>query len=315
MKAVFIQRDCLLRASGYELADLPGDWVVAPEALRSMDPVQGDDLLSILIGNSQDGNHGQPGERKDGQLTRELAERIDAAGASLDAVMTCPHAEGGECSCWGPEPGYLYEAARRLDLKLDECYLIADSPLDVEMTYLTGCRPIFVLNGRVLAEVFGDQLKHKGFAIATDLPTAVKYVQDEEATAQQIGPREVSAPPLDLELMDSPETLPAFSALSSRAKDLQPRPQRPRLQPREIGRWLLFFVAGGLGLSLGIGYILTDIYRKQAFPAWVGTVTLQDLPRRVRGVLFIVLGVITLAVAVRKFYHTYGNGARRRSPA
>ena len=315
MKAVFIQRDCLLRASGYELADLPRDWVVAPEALRSMEPVQRDDLLSILIGNSQNGNHGQPGDRKDGELTRELAERIDAAGASLDAVMTCPHAEGGKCSCWGPEPGYLYEAARRLDLKLDECYLIADSSLDVEMTYLTGCRPIFVLSGRVLAEVFGDQPKHKGFAVATDLPTAVKYVQDEEAIAQQMGPREVSAPPLDLELMDSPETLPAFNALSSRAEALQPRPQRPRLQPREVGRWLLFFTAGGLGLSLGIGYLLADMYRQRHFPEWVWYVTLQFIRRDIRGILFILLGVITLVVAIRSFYHTYGNGARRRYPA
>ena len=315
MKAVFIQRDCLLRSSGYEIGDLPRDWVVAPEALSSMEPVQGDGLLSILIGTSQGRNHGHSGDRIDGELTRELAERIDAAGAPLDAVMTCPHSEGSECTCWGPEPGYLYEAARRLDLKLDECFLVADSPLDVELTYLTGCRPVFVLNGRGLAEVFGDQPKYKDFAIATDLPTAMKYVRDEEATAQQVGPREVSAPPLDLELMDSPEALPAFNALSQRVQALQPHPQRLRLQPREIGRWLMFFVAGGLGLSLGIGYLLADAYRERQFANWVWYATLQFIRRDIRGFLFILLGVITLVVAIRSFYHTYGNGARRRSPA
>ena len=312
MKAVFIQRDCLLRSSGYDPATLPEDWRLSPQVLSPIDALQKENFLSILIGKGQAVDQGHPADRKDGDLTQKVAERIEATGASLDVVMTCPHSDGVECTCWGPEPGYSYEAARRLDLKLDECYLLADSPVDVEMAYATGCRTIFVLGGRMLAEVFGDQPNHKDFATAMDLPTAARYIRDEEAITQQIGPRQVSAPPMDLELMDSTGALPTFNALSRRAQELQLRLQRPRLQPQEVVRWLLSFVVGGVGLSLGIAYILTHLYRQQHFPGWVWYLTLQFIPRQVRGALFIAVGVVVLGVAVWSFHRTFGNGGRRR---
>ena len=40
-------------------------------------------------------------------------------------------------------------------------------------------------------------------------------------------------------------------------------------------------------MGLGIAYLLREVYVSYAFPAWVGTVTLQDLPRWARGLLFI----------------------------
>ena len=312
VKAAFIQRDCLLRGNGYDPANLPEDWSISPDALRPLQGFQEGSLLSVLIGQGRNGDRSHSSERRDGELTKAVAEAINATGTSLDVLMTCPHDGDVECTCWGPDPGYLYEAARRLDLRLDECYLLADSPLDVDMSYLTGCRAIFVLGGRSLEEIFGDQPKHKDFAVATDLPVAGQYIRDEEAIVEQSGPRQVSAPPMDLELMDSPESLPEFSVLSERAEVLQPRAQRPRLQPREVGRWLLTFMAGGVGLSLGIAYLLTHLYRQQAFPVWVRYVTLQFIPRQYRGVLFIAAGLVVLWMAARRFYETYGNGGRRR---
>ena len=58
-----------------------------------------------------------------------------------------------------------------------------------------------------------------------------------------------------------------------------------------VKRWLLLLFASIAMISLAFGYVLRDAYTKFTFPGWVGTVTLQFLPRYVRALLFLVIGV------------------------
>lgn len=52
--------------------------------------------------------------------------------------------------------------------------------------------------------------------------------------------------------------------------------------------------------GLGIAYLATHLYREAPFPAWVGVVTLQFIPRPIRGFLFIGAGVLVMAFAFRQ---------------
>ncbi len=54
-----------------------------------------------------------------------------------------------------------------------------------------------------------------------------------------------------------------------------------------IKRWLLLLLVGVIFMGLGFAYFLREAYDTVAFPAWVGTATLQFIPRWVRGLLFI----------------------------
>ncbi len=54
-----------------------------------------------------------------------------------------------------------------------------------------------------------------------------------------------------------------------------------------IKRWLLLLLLGVAIMGLGFGYFLREVYFSYTFPAWVYYVTLQFLPRYVRGVLFV----------------------------
>ena len=54
-----------------------------------------------------------------------------------------------------------------------------------------------------------------------------------------------------------------------------------------IKRWLLLILLGVVLMALGIAYLLREVYVSYAFPDWVGTATLQFLPRWLRGLLFI----------------------------
>lgn len=54
-----------------------------------------------------------------------------------------------------------------------------------------------------------------------------------------------------------------------------------------IKRWLVLLVFGVMLMGLGFAYLLREAYVSYTFPAWVGTVTLQFMPRWARGMLFI----------------------------
>ncbi|HLH74527.1 MAG TPA: gluconeogenesis factor YvcK family protein [Chloroflexota bacterium] len=65
-----------------------------------------------------------------------------------------------------------------------------------------------------------------------------------------------------------------------------------------IKRWLVLLILGITLISLGIGYLMVQMYRTQEFPWYVGYLTLQFIDRPVRGGLFIVVGAIVAGLAV-----------------
>ena len=54
-----------------------------------------------------------------------------------------------------------------------------------------------------------------------------------------------------------------------------------------VKRWLLLILLGVVLMGLGIAYLLREVYVSYQFPGWVGTATLQFLPRWARGTLFV----------------------------
>ena len=67
-----------------------------------------------------------------------------------------------------------------------------------------------------------------------------------------------------------------------------------------IKRWLLVLFAGLLLLVLGVDYFLSALYHVDyRFPEWVGNLTLQSVPRVVRGGLFLLLSASMIVYALR----------------
>src|ERR1035441_3233485 len=65
-----------------------------------------------------------------------------------------------------------------------------------------------------------------------------------------------------------------------------------------VKRWLLLLMVGIAMISLAVGYILRDVYSQGVgFPAWVQEATLQFLPRSVRAVLFLLVGLVIIGVS------------------
>ena len=65
-----------------------------------------------------------------------------------------------------------------------------------------------------------------------------------------------------------------------------------------VKRWLLLLFVGITIVSLGVGYLLVDVYRTWTFPSVFYYLTLQFIPRTWRGLLFGLAGVAAITIAV-----------------
>jgi hypothetical protein len=233
------------------------------------------------------------------QRSRALASLVALGGGRLDATLVCPHAD--VCTCWGDAPGLLWLASQQFDLDPVACYLLADTADDVRAAAASGTRPLLVLGGRRIGSLSGDSPPRKDYPCAEDLSAAVGYIAVEEEIAGQLGqPRQPAVPRLSPDEIAS--RVPAVSALislSRQAQAMQVQTTRRRAQLRDVFRWLSFLVIGATGLGLGVAYLLTDLYRVLTLPAIMYYVTLQFIPRSLRGALFILIGAALLAPALR----------------
>jgi hypothetical protein len=295
LRAVFIERECLFPGGQQEesASALPPDDVL--EGLRALSRT---DLLLLLV-DSRCGGAARHEE------TERFVKALPNSGARMDAWLHCPHESGETCDCWGTYPGFLYHAAGQLELRLEECFLLCARANDVTLAYMAGCRPVLCLNGRSIGDLYGGhQPEPRDFPVARDFGRAVGYVLAEAEANEMWGH---ARPP---------------SSIDTLSEEVQPSGETPEFSPvlhlltpvplvrglvipglsslgRRARQWLALFVVGGVWLSLGIAYLLTHLYRVQPFPEFVYYLTLQFIPRPLRGVLFIGSGVAVVYISLR----------------
>ena len=118
--AIFVDADVLLRDSQLDPGDLPKEWALAPATLEAMRALSRGDDLVLLYGDT-----GPKGESR--SVLLQLVAQVTAGGGEIDALIVCPHEDGEGCQCWADSPGMIWVAALQFDLRLEACYLLADS--------------------------------------------------------------------------------------------------------------------------------------------------------------------------------------------
>ncbi len=297
MKAVFVKQDCLLQPGCDTVQLRPG----VAEGLRSL-AERGLFVILLDVGSCSVVPGGMKVKQ---QASRTMLAAIRASGGHVDALVECPHHPEADCGCWGTYPGFLYAAGARLELRLDECFLLCDQSSDVLLAYRVGCRPVLVLDGREIGDLYdGHQPEPHDFPIARDFDTAVRYTLAEEESAAIWGHRRQPAPLPQEPDFHSGGKVPDFSPT---IRLFTPVPGIKGVLvgwspvPVSARRWLATFVIGAVGLSLGIAYLLTHLYRTHPFPAYVYYLTLQFIPRPLRATLFMLSGVVVVGLSIRAF--------------
>jgi histidinol phosphatase-like enzyme len=315
LKAVFVKQDCLVEPAPAAAPAQPS-MLLRPGVAAGLGALAERKLFIIVLDVGSCSVAPEAVAAAKGAI-RTMLGAIRAGGGHVDALMQCLHEPVSGCGCWSTYPGFLYAAAARLDLRLDECYLLCDQASDVLLAYRAECRPMLILDGHGIGDLYdGHQPEPSDFPIARDFPAAVQYVLTEEEASEEWGRARQPAPRPQLEEVAPAGEIPKFSPTLElfspvpgvRGFLLYGLPQ----VGSSARKWLLAFVVGAVGLSLGIAYMLTDLYRRQPFPEFVYYLTLQFIPRPVRGLLFILGGVAVVAMSLRAILRlSSGTGGRK----
>jgi histidinol-phosphate phosphatase family protein len=96
-----------------------------------------------------------------------LRARFARYGVNITQIYFCPHPKSARCSCRKPKPGMLLRAAEENGLNLPDCWLIGDSPSDIQAGKRAGCKTAWLKRSATQQDsVMAD-------VVAPDLPAAV----------------------------------------------------------------------------------------------------------------------------------------------
>ena len=113
-----------------------------------------------------------------GRMVREAAE----AGARIEAVFVCPHADNQPCRCRKPGPGLIEQAAVHFGCPSAAMPFVGDARRDLEAAAAAGSPPVLVRTGK------GAETEAAG------LPAGVAVFDDLPALAEAVRAGEIGAP-------------------------------------------------------------------------------------------------------------------------
>lgn len=126
----------------------PEDLVLLPGAAQAIRALNAAGCRVAVVTNQRGVSRGLMSLGDVDEVHDRLAVLLEAEGARLDAVLTCPHAVG-ECGCRKPLPGLLREAFRRAPwARPDRSLLVGDSESDLEAARAAGVPSRLVVDGR-----------------------------------------------------------------------------------------------------------------------------------------------------------------------
>jgi D-glycero-D-manno-heptose 1,7-bisphosphate phosphatase len=160
------ERDHLARRD--EVALIPGS---ARALVRLRDELG---MGIVVVTNQAQIGRGLLATEELGAIHERLLALLDAEGASVDAILHCPHRPEDGCACRKPLPGMAYEAADRFGFDPTQAVVIGDHASDMGMGAAIGATTILVRTGHGIEEQAGAA----PFAdhVADDLETAVDII-------------------------------------------------------------------------------------------------------------------------------------------
>lgn len=130
----FLDRDGTINESAPE-----GEYIASPAEVRLL-PGAAAAIAAlnrlparvVVVTNQRGIALGKMSEEDLAAVNTRLVELLEAGGASLDAIIHCPH-EKGACDCRKPGPGMFERAEREVPgVRIEGSAMIGDSVLDVE---------------------------------------------------------------------------------------------------------------------------------------------------------------------------------------
>lgn len=175
MKLVILDRDGVINHDSAEFIKNPDEWVPIAGSLEAIARLNQAGYNVVLATNQSGVGRGLLDIATLCAIHDKMHLALAHAGARVEAVFYCPHAQDAGCSCRKPKPGMLEDIARRFNVDLTAAPCVGDSLRDLQAAASVGAQPILVLTGK------GKQTQAAGglpprTQIHADLAAAVKAI-------------------------------------------------------------------------------------------------------------------------------------------
>jgi D-glycero-D-manno-heptose 1,7-bisphosphate phosphatase len=93
-------------------------------------------------------------------MHQKMQRMLSSRGASVDAILYCPHGPEANCICRKPKPGLLFQIARQFGIDLSTTRMVGDSIGDIQAARMAMALPALVRtgNGEYTMQTFPEAL-------------------------------------------------------------------------------------------------------------------------------------------------------------
>ena len=151
--AVFLDRDGTINVDVGYLCH-PDQFTFLPSALEALQLLRDSDLPLIIITNQAGVARGLIPPESLPVIQKAFLRMLRTNGINIAGYYSCPHHPEGvlpeyrcECECRKPAPGLVQQAARELDIDVQNSYVVGDKASDVQLAHNAGATGILVLTG------------------------------------------------------------------------------------------------------------------------------------------------------------------------
>jgi histidinol-phosphate phosphatase family protein len=143
-RAVFLDRDgvlnqAVIRDGKPYPPSGPGELVIVPDALASLQDLKQAGFLLIVITNQPDIARGTQDPAAVESIHQALRQALP-----LDDFFVCVHDDSDHCDCRKPQAGLLLRAAEKHGIDLSRSFMVGDRWRDVEAGASAGCATVWI---------------------------------------------------------------------------------------------------------------------------------------------------------------------------
>jgi len=178
-RLVILDRDGTINVEKHYLSD-PEEVELLPNAAAGIRRMRNLGLKVVIVTNQSGIGRGYFDYNTLERIHERLLRLLEAEGATVDAIYTCPHLPNENCACRKPKPGLLEKAEKDFQADLRQAFVIGDKDIDIEAGRRVGAKTLLVRTG------YGAEVAARGGAGAD-------YVVDDLAEAAAVIEREVRA--------------------------------------------------------------------------------------------------------------------------
>ena len=142
-----VDRDGTINEERHHLDD-PADLALIPGSAGALVRLRDELGMGIVVVTNQaEVGRGNLRPERLEEIHRRLEAMLAAEGATVDAILVCPHAPEVRCVCRKPAPGLARDAAERFGFDPAEAFVVGDHAADMGMGRAIGATTVFVRTG------------------------------------------------------------------------------------------------------------------------------------------------------------------------